>query len=796
MAGIRCTSTVRESEARLPWEISYVVGSNRYSCRYRHGCLPRQDAAMQTPTLDTNKKPLLTMASEADEPVASSSTSHLLSAEKILSSPAHTLPLDILEQSIRNLVPAAQLVVCANLVLSGKFIDQTVLRRIIELGLEGGAEEIELLEGDVRSRLDESDRSPGDGWNGWSIEEVSAQVDSVLDGDSPRRAIVSSLAILNDARRRIDTFDAFYPPVSRPTSRSQQRSEQVETAEEPIELDDPWADADKEDEEDVAPILDDPWGEEDAEEDEAGHSSKQLESEPSSPPIDASTFILESLVLSALYFATGAHLRALRVVCQRHAAELWPYRLALVEVVPGWISPAEDDMLPLMPTEGHDGEGSWPRGVVDSAQSSFVDLLIPRFGIASLKDTSSDLFPARQEAKISSEALTNWYNDRVFALDDLGLIDSQLAWIQHGAALGITGLDAVGEDLSLLSRLIYDANLSPQQLEQWSLATWREASEDEIIRAYLANATPDNIVEYIRRLVLPYLYVLESRAERSGNPDPGLVQRSLDGVILDLPLNLALPCFEASQATLPTSARLIKDDQTVARLALAILYGSDQKDAFSTMSAIFECLPVWDVSGGDLDSDKEATETTLASIADFVRPTVSSAGPHSARELFLFFKPLPFSSLSRALDILDVHLESGEILSRYHVPVYLRTLLQSARDHQEQIGLAEKMVRRQTARGDDRKWVTLWEDMCRLQGENDSLLRGAFGVLSKDEMMRIFLHGLLSAGCEYEPRGWSTDVSYTRGQASDSPARARGPLHRQGSGRRCSHHLERVLHAR
>jgi hypothetical protein len=51
-----------------------------------------------------------------------------------------------------------------------------------------------------------------------------------------------------------------------------------------------------------------------------------------------------------------------------------------------------------------------------------------------------------------------------------------------------------------------------------------------------------------------------------------------------------------------------------------------------------------------------------------------------AKDLFIFFAPLPFASLSRALDILDVHLESGEILARWDTAVQLRFLLQSARN--------------------------------------------------------------------------------------------------------------------
>jgi hypothetical protein len=494
--------------------------------------------------------------------------------------------------------------------------------------------------------------------------------------------------------------------------------------------------------------------------------------------VEPPAFVLDSLVLSVLKFAAGGYFAALRVTCQRHAAELRPYRLAIVEAVPGWVSPGDDDLLPLLIAEGESGEAAWPRGQVERGAVSLLDHISTQFGIASLRPAAASLLLARHDATLSSTEITQWYTDRVLVLDDLGLLDAQLAWVQHATALGVTGLDAIGEELSLLSRLIYEANLSPEQLEHWSLTAWREASEEDIVRAYTANSTAGSIVDDLRRLVLPYLYVLESRAERSGKADTGLVKRMLHDVILEQPLHLALPCFQASTATLPASTRLVKDDQTVARLALAVLYGSDAQDAWPTMSAIFECLPVWDVSGGDADTDREATETTLDSIAAFVRPTVTSDGAHSARDLFVFFHPLPFASLSRALDILDVHLESGEILSRYSVRVYLRTLLQSARSRDEQVTLAEQMVRRHTARGDERKWMKFWEDMCRLQGGNDTLLRGAFGMLSKEAMMRIFLGGLLSSGCklgDHPPRSLhQSSPSPKRSSAASSP-RASSP---------------------
>lgn len=681
------------------------------------------------------------MESPPDAPVASSSTSQPLGPDELLATPSSKLSLGLITSSLDSLGPSTRLVTCANLVLGGKVFDQVTLRRVIQLGLDAGEEEATLLADDVRSRLENTPKG-SDGWEGWSRDDVRTQLHAALGADAIRLLVARCLGILQDARRRLDMYDVFAPPRRRkePSSTSQH-------TESTLDLDDPWADNDDEDEDDVPPILDDPWAEGQDGEDEV-EEVETPEAEAPEPPIDVPSFILQPLPLSVLYLAASASIAAVRAVCERHAQDLWPYRLAIVEAVPAWVSPADENMLALLPGASDDGaEQPWPRQKIEQGKT-FLDYLTGEYGLSALTSSPAELLPAPQNTQLSGDALTQWYTDRVFELDGLGLLDGQLAWVQHGAALGVPGLDAIGEDLSLLSRLIYDANLSPAQLEQWSLVRWRDADEKALVKEYLAASTPDSIVGDIRRLVLPYLYVLESRAERAGSPDPGLVDRMLHETILELPLHLALPCFEASKATLRAPQRLVKDDQMVARLALACLYGSDQRDSWSTMSAIFECLPVWDVSGSDPESDREATATTLDSIASFIRPTVSNAGPHSPKELFIFFSPLPFASLSRALDILDVHLESGEILARWDVRVQLRTLLQSANDHDEQVMLAEKMGRRLASAGggDDRRWVALWEDMLKLQRGNDSLLRGALGTLTPEELMRIFLGSLLLSG--------------------------------------------------
>jgi neuroblastoma-amplified sequence len=329
------------------------------------------------------------------------------------------------------------------------------------------------------------------------------------------------------------------------------------------------------------------------------------------------------------------------------------------------------------------------------------------------------------------------------------MVDIALAIIQHGASQGVPDLDELGEELSLLARLVYDA---PQPYggdidDDWTLAHWNAMDPTAVVRAYLAHSTSETVSKDIRKLVIPYLFVLESRAERLGHPDPTLPNSLLYEYILSAPLDLTAAIFEASKPTLPAAQRLIRNDEDIARLALACLYGSECLDEWTTMSRIFECLPAWDISRGKNEADE--ADTTIASLGAFVTPSTSHPRC-TASDLLVFFNPLPVSSLSRALDILDVHLESGEILARWNVPAPLRWFLHSNNDAAEQRAWANRMARRAGGPGDHldtrEDWDWLLKDMLKLSGTGESGLKGAFGLLHRKEVIRIFFGGLLSTG--------------------------------------------------
>ena len=655
----------------------------------------------------------------------------------LLSDPLDDVKVDIVPASLVALGDAEAIETCVRVVRNRPIENAGLVRVIIKSGLERGEKLWSKIEEDVRKDLPEEQA-----WGTVSPQAVEEALERTLGNDATTKAAVSHIVQLHDLHRRLETFDLISPSAEAGPSNTSQSSKKPEheepAAADGMELDDPWAQADDEDD---AADVDDPWESSSIRSAASNRSTKSLHlvSSPSNEdemtPIILASFMADPLAESACTIAATGASRALTILFTKHHSELWPYRYGILKVVPPWIPPAELSATGILPRVTNDEEDV----ALPEPPTSLLDLMPDSYH---LPLSTLPTAPRRKEGEVRQ-----WYLSRIDMLDTLGLLDVQLAWIQHGASLGVTELDAVGEELSLLSRLVYDAHLSTPQQSQWSLSSWRSSNPEQIIQGYLSNATPGSIVDDIRRLVLPYLYVLESKAERAGEPHAELISNHLHDIILSLPLNLALPIFEASKATLPQSERVVKNDQIVARLALACLYGSNTRSDWSTMSAIFECLPVWDVSGGDPESDKEATATTLDSIATFVRPTRAGAHPPTAKDLFIFFAPLPFASLSRALDILDVHLESGEILARWDTAVQLRFLLQSARNKEDQMELAEKMVRRQS-RGphSEQRWWALWGDMKKLAGGEDALLRGAFGVLSHQEMIRIYLGGVFASG--------------------------------------------------
>ena len=494
-----------------------------------------------------------------------------------------------------------------------------------------------------------------------------------------------------------------------------------------------------------SPEWDDPWL------DTADIESEQ-QSDPGAHPLPLSAFLTQPLVDSAHLLAARGSAGPLRVLFKRHGSVLWPSRLSILAYIPDYDLPSHhQDILPRLDTsrdvEDQSRAEPW-RQEADWTEHPRVQAALLTSGHA----TPQTQVPIDQASQpMSSQELSAWYQQRAhYILTSTGMVDTALLMVQHATSHGIPGLDELGEELSLLSRLVYDAQAAAKDVpeEDWTLEQWKSMDSLAVVRAMLSLSTPESLIADIRKFVLPYLFVLESRAERAGNSSPEISPQLLSDFILGAPLVMVARIFEESKPTLPPSQRLVSDDENMARLALARLYGSDSLGEWDVMSQIFECLPAWNGAFGDEDEDADAVETTIASLGSFVTPT--TARPKcTPSDLFLFFRPLPLPSLSHALDILDVHLESGEILSRWDAPAPLRWFLQSTNDKSSQRARAVRMARQPGAthalRSQD-DWEWLLEDMLKLSRTNDNGLRSAFGLLSQADILSIFLSGLLSTG--------------------------------------------------
>ena len=508
----------------------------------------------------------------------------------------------------------------------------------------------------------------------------------------------------------------------------------------------------------------DPW----ADDDDTPPEGRPKGSTPEIP-FTLSDFLTQPLLDSALLLASTLQFVALKSLIESHSAALLPYRFGILDAIPLYAEPME--YRALLPANDFDTNTEvLPSGAPWRPRASWVESGEMEEALkASLgpgeeawldeEDKSEDATSLmRADKPMSAEFLTSWYKSRVLAIDEQsGLTTHALALLQHGASQGIIGLDELGEDLILLDRLVYEAPQSSDPSlgsNDWTLTRWRKLDPKHAIIAYLKYSTPDTIAPDIRRLILPYLSVLESRYERLSSTvtlvnqqivGSHLSQHLLYTYILQSPLSLALPIFEASKPTItPTSNRIIRTQEDLARLALAYLYGSNFTQGWGMMSSIFECLPDW---GSERDESGDEADTTLTSLAAFFAPSTMMAV--TPEELYVFFQPLNSGALSRALDVLDAHLEGGEVLDKWGVQAPLSWFLRSSRDKAEQKARAVMMARR-SGPDNEEEWRMLLDDMLKLgrDVEHVGSVRGAFGLLDKKEIARVYFEALLSSGSE------------------------------------------------
>lgn len=493
------------------------------------------------------------------------------------------------------------------------------------------------------------------------------------------------------------------------------------------------------------------------------------------PPLPA--FLSLPVIELAEKYAASGDVEHLGLLFRRHSRTLARHRLSILNCIPLFSDVTTYmDILPQIDhaagTERVLHTAPW-RNEPDWSEDTTVQTMI--------QPSSSEARPA------SVHDITSWYIARVQAIEaETGQVDNALSLVQYGASQGIPELDALGEELSLLSKLVYDSSMSliedgidaPGSLaidteeDDWTLARWRASSPGDIVQAFLAHATPATIVDDIRRLALPYLYVLESQLERANKADNDLHDRLLYEWILNVsntPRGLSLlECIlQESKPTMPPGQRLIKSDLTLARLALASLYAYPGTNDWDAMTRIFETLPTLDSGSNDSDSP---THTLYSSITTSTAKQRLAASSPSAMQLYSSLLPYTQADLTAAIDAFDLHLEAAEIFTRWSASQPLLFFLRLGHDFKMQQSWADRLAKTSAAaasaassssaarRGDrlgrdfedEDEWISLLDDLCRLAANkpsyNDNEPRPAFASIDKHAMTRIFFSGLLSSG--------------------------------------------------
>ena len=463
-------------------------------------------------------------------------------------------------------------------------------------------------------------------------------------------------------------------------------------------------------------------------------------------------FLDRNLYDTVQYAAAEADISALDVILKRHPKALTSAQvLEALSHIPTFVK--AQLYAGLLPSNGQDRQRQLLSGW--RAEIDWAERLNVHVANSSIDGNAED----------STQAASKWVLDRVEAIDSQdGDIENALHLIQLAAGRDIPGLDAIGEELSLLYKMVYDrtmqASESTYSTTAWSLSRWRSSTAEDIFAGFLSGSTASTIVDDLKRLALPYLAVLESRAERAGEEGSVAINEILFQWMLAKAGSAATyvllpPIFAASKATLPKSSRMIKRDEDVVRLALACIYANPDTSSWTHANAIFETLPAsnaaettrtpsWPLDGRGADAHVQASEAYAALL------------------------PVPSVDLAHLVDCTDLHLEAAEIFAKWNcsMPLPFFARLSSSAPLQRQ--WAERLAKTsasavstsangRTSRlgGDfehEDEWITLLDDLCRLAGSPDGYgdhqPRPAFGLLSKADVAGIFYSGLLSSASE------------------------------------------------
>lgn len=482
--------------------------------------------------------------------------------------------------------------------------------------------------------------------------------------------------------------------------------------------------------------------------------------------LDYVRFRSADLMSEAVALARSEDFSALAVLFMRHGEEILPYRLSILDQVPETADPdAYERLLPRVVISDDDDEREDQREEVrwreepwrekDWAEQDMVKKLLA--GIDRDEDEESEDQGRKSAAEVleptpypaPAARIAEWYTARARTIDERsGQVDRALTLVRQGMAGGVSSLERLEEDLTALARLVYECCPEVTSVAaELDLPGFEAMTEAEVVAMYLKGTDSERIVEDMRRFVVPYLKTIRRRRVKEGKDKTEDVMELLYQYLLDISIRHLESCclvLEASKPSLPYEERVITDDKALARVSLAVLYGSDSLDQWTIMTRIFESLPVFE--GIDNNSVTAPTKEASTSPID-IRILPPHLGPH---DFFPALRVLDEIALTRAIDQLEIHLNAAEILSRYSCAVPLRWFLQSSGDTDAQRKLCVRLAAQAAGgveRGGERfesenEWMALLEDMLKLQDRG----AGVLGTIPSEEMYTYFVTSLLRCG--------------------------------------------------
>ncbi|TPX35805.1 hypothetical protein SmJEL517_g01994 [Synchytrium microbalum] len=423
-----------------------------------------------------------------------------------------------------------------------------------------------------------------------------------------------------------------------------------------------------------------------------------------------------SILDLAVGFALDGNCTALEALLTRHGHQILPYRMSLLELLPG--STAPTSYYRLLPQFQNTVEV--PYIVMPWRKSDWSESP----SVLSIVDWKPPLtLSVIQRTQITVPNVRDWLVGRIRFVEAAGLPNLALELAKMSTSR--YDLNELVWDLTNLSTLIYE-RYSPgsSDVVNLNLSTMETASELDIIGMFMSLGF--ELLEVARRFVAPFLQRANLKRRKRGIAGDSarvfgdwIVSKATEG---KEGMDLAVRILEISADEAPIDKRVIQSRIIQAQIVLETAYLATETVPLSMLERLAACAP---------DLYEIGALNEIGSVDD------------SQDEALL-------DDLNVRLEVLKCHLAAIRILARHKVPKAL-SWLSSVSDHvAQQKALCTQLVRR-FARDDsasalgktdvsDTVWKALFDDMMELRA------LGVLGLVELDEIYRQFIAVALSAG--------------------------------------------------